>query len=87
MRSQILRDIVAGCAGALLVLALIGLPDHSTSSGAVAPGRHYKLLPDFNSRAELMPCLFTNLKQVADPHLTPCYTPVKPPRPAPVPSP
>jgi hypothetical protein len=26
MRIQILRDVVAGCAGALLVLAVIGLP-------------------------------------------------------------
>jgi hypothetical protein len=26
MRSQILRDVIAGCAGALAVAALIGLP-------------------------------------------------------------
>jgi hypothetical protein len=34
MSKQILRDVVAGCAGALVVLAIIGLPGRSASSTA-----------------------------------------------------
>jgi hypothetical protein len=48
MRSEILRDLIAGCAGALAVAALIGLP------GKPAAGLqtrlqfgHVKLLPYF----------------------------------------
>jgi hypothetical protein len=32
MRSQILRDVVAGCAGMLAVIAIIGLPSKSATS-------------------------------------------------------
>jgi hypothetical protein len=32
MRNEFLRDVMAGSAGVLLVLALIGLPEHHTAS-------------------------------------------------------
>ena len=31
MRNEFLRDVIAGSAGVLLVLALIGLPEHHTA--------------------------------------------------------
>jgi hypothetical protein len=54
MRSQILRDVVAGCAGALLVLAIIGLPRVSASSNVQmqvkpAPARCTMLLPAYKT--------------------------------------
>jgi hypothetical protein len=47
MRSEILRDVIAGCAGVLAVAALIGLP---TSRGGgqqqqQSPNRSVQLLP------------------------------------------
>jgi hypothetical protein len=52
MRSHILRDVVAGCAGVLAVVALIGLPGNSSRSGSVpaGPNRCVKLLPVYKGR-------------------------------------
>lgn len=91
MRSHILRDIVAGCAGALLVFALIGLPGQSLSSSSQQPTRAV-LLPAIIKTA---PCFFVS-PQVpgGNAHAVPCPLPAKPaplpakPAPAPrVPSP
>ncbi len=50
MRNEILRDVVAGCAGVLAVAALIGLPRESAPARAPADwqGQHYVLLPHFS---------------------------------------
>jgi hypothetical protein len=46
MRSEILRDVVAGCAGALAVAALIGLPGKPAAGQPPQFGR-VELLPYF----------------------------------------
>ncbi len=49
MRSEVLRDVVAGCAGVLAVAALIGLPGRaSTVQQPQFQYRHAELLPYFH---------------------------------------
>jgi len=84
MRSQILRDVVAGCAGALLVLAAIGLPGRS---GDPAQARSTQPQP-----AVLLPAFKCQGVPIARPlvnaHVTPCIlraaAPAPVARPAPV---
>ena len=56
MRSEILRDVIAGCAGVLAVAALIGLPGRP--SAASSPQFQY-------GRTELLP-YFRTVKPSAD---------------------
>lgn len=88
MRSHILRDIVAGGVGALLVLALIGLPGRPFSSGAAQPTR-YVLLPAYRSiKPGPAPCLFAQAQQSSvKANAQPCPRPPQPAGPPPVPSP
>jgi hypothetical protein len=56
MRSQILRDVIAGCAGALAVAALIGLPwKPAAGQQPQAQPRHYELLPYFRPLKPAVP--------------------------------
>jgi hypothetical protein len=49
MRSEVLRDVFAGCAGVLAVAALIGLPGKaSTGQQSQLQYRHAELLPYFH---------------------------------------
>ena len=49
MRSEVLRDVVAGCAGVLAVAALIGLPGRAaTGQQPQSQYRHVELLPYFH---------------------------------------
>jgi hypothetical protein len=55
MRSHILRDVVAGCAGVLAVVAVIGLPGSSsrTSSVPASQTRCVRLLPAYKGPARM----------------------------------
>jgi len=54
MRSPILRDVIAGCAGVLAVAALIGLPGRQ--SGPQLPDfTHAQLLPYFRTVKPTIP--------------------------------
>jgi hypothetical protein len=57
MRNQVLRDVLAGCAGVLAVAATIGLPRASApvQQQAQIPGQHYVLLPHFTRVAPTAP--------------------------------
>jgi hypothetical protein len=56
MRNEILRDVLAGCAGVLAVAATIGLPRASAPvQQAQLPGQHYVLLPHFSKVAPTAP--------------------------------
>ena len=48
MRNEFLRDVLAGSAGVLLVLAVIGLPKDATAAAPQVPaqGQGVKLLPE-----------------------------------------
>jgi cobalamin synthase len=50
MRNEILRDVLAGCAGVLAVAAVIGLPKGSASAHVPADWQvqHAVLLPHFS---------------------------------------
>ena len=50
MKNQVLRDVLAGCAGVLAVAAAIGLPRASAPAQQQAPlpAQHYVLLPHFS---------------------------------------
>jgi hypothetical protein len=49
MRSEVLRDVLAGCAGVLAVAALIGLPGRaSTGQQPQFQYQHAELLPYFH---------------------------------------
>jgi hypothetical protein len=50
MRNEVLRDVLAGCAGVLAVAAVIGLPNASAPAQQQArlPAQHYVLLPKFS---------------------------------------
>jgi hypothetical protein len=45
MRSEILRDVIAGCAGVLAVAALIGLPTSRAADQQRSQSRTAQLLP------------------------------------------
>jgi hypothetical protein len=45
MRSEILRDVIAGCAGVLAVAALIGLPTSRAGDLQQSQSRRAQLLP------------------------------------------
>jgi len=45
MRSEILRDVIAGCAGVLAVAALIGLPTSRAGDQQQSQNRPAQLLP------------------------------------------
>jgi hypothetical protein len=45
MRSEILRDVIAGCAGVLAVLVLIGLPTSRAAGQQQSQNGHAQLLP------------------------------------------
>jgi hypothetical protein len=51
MRNEFLRDVLAGSAGVLLVLAVIGLPKDATAAAPQVPaqGQGVKLLPYYTS--------------------------------------
>jgi hypothetical protein len=56
MRSEVLRDVVAGCAGVLAVAALIGLPGRaSTIQQPQFQYRHAELLPYFHRLKPTIP--------------------------------
>src|ERR1700684_3676269 len=56
MRSEVLRDVVAGCAGVLAVAALIGLPGRaSTDRQPQFQYRHAELLPYFHRLEPTIP--------------------------------
>ena len=49
MRSEVLRDVIAGCAGVLAVAVLIGLPGGATTGQQPqSQYRHAELLPYFH---------------------------------------
>jgi hypothetical protein len=50
MKNEVLRDVLAGCAGVLAVAAAIGLPNASAPAQQQAPppAQHYVLLPKFS---------------------------------------
>jgi hypothetical protein len=49
MRNEVLRDVLAGCAGVLAVAAAIGLPRASMPvQQPAAPAPQYRLLPYFS---------------------------------------
>jgi hypothetical protein len=49
MRNEVLRDVLAGCAGVLAVATAIGLPRASVpAQQPAAPAPQYKLLPYFS---------------------------------------
>jgi hypothetical protein len=50
MRNEVLRDVLAGCAGALAVAAVIGLPNGTVMARMRAESgvHHAVLLPDFS---------------------------------------
>jgi hypothetical protein len=50
MRNEVLRDVLAGCAGVLAVAAAIGLPNASAPAHQQAPlpTQHVVLLPKFS---------------------------------------
>jgi hypothetical protein len=50
MRNEVLRDVLAGCAGVLAVAAAIGLPNASAPAQqqAPVPAQHIVLLPKFS---------------------------------------
>jgi hypothetical protein len=49
MRSEVLRDVLAGCAGVLAVAVLIGLPGRAISGQQPqSQYRHVELLPYFH---------------------------------------
>ena len=52
MRNEILRDVLAGCAGVLAIAAAIGLPRASApiARHAAPSGQHYVLLPYYPAR-------------------------------------
>jgi hypothetical protein len=54
MRSEVLRDVVAGCAGVLAVAALIGLPGRAGSDQQQFQ-RHAELLPYFHRLTPTIP--------------------------------
>jgi hypothetical protein len=45
MRSEVLRDVIAGCAGVLAVAALIGLPTSRATDQQQSQSRPAQLLP------------------------------------------
>jgi hypothetical protein len=49
MRNEVLRDVLAGCAGVLAVAAAIGLPNASAPAQQQArlPAQHIVLLPKY----------------------------------------
>lgn len=57
MRNEVLRDVLAGCAGVLAVAAAIGLPTASapTQQQAPVPAQRYVLLPKFSPVAPKAP--------------------------------
>jgi hypothetical protein len=50
MRNEVLRDVLAGCAGVLAVAAAIGLPNASAPAQQQArlPAQHIVLLPKYS---------------------------------------
>jgi hypothetical protein len=59
MRNEVLRDVLAGCAGVLAVTAAIGLPTRSAPAQqqAPAPVHGYVLLPKFTRVAPTNPSI------------------------------
>ena len=56
MRSDVLRDVIAGCAGALAVAALIGLPGRAAmDQQPQLQYGHVKLLPYFHTVKSAIP--------------------------------
>jgi hypothetical protein len=57
MRNEILRDVLAGCAGVLAVAAAIGLPRASVAAQQPAPlpAPHYVLLPKLSRVGPTVP--------------------------------
>jgi len=49
MRNEFLRDVIAGSAGVLLVLAVIGLPKDLAAVPPQGPGQGARLLPYYSS--------------------------------------
>jgi hypothetical protein len=50
MRNEFLRDVIAGSAGVLLVMAVIGLPNHPAATARQEPAQwqDVKLLPYYS---------------------------------------
>jgi hypothetical protein len=75
MRNEILRDVLAGCAGVLLVAAAIGLPKDST---AARPGQEQV---QQLQNTELLPYYSSTLRHPLSPRIL--HQPVLPVRPTP----
>jgi len=72
MRNEFLRDAIAGSAGVLLVMGVIGLPNHpaATSPQEPAQWQDVKLLPYYTSNVHpRLPA--PRLRAPASGHLTP----------------
>jgi hypothetical protein len=58
MRNEVLRDVLAGCAGVLAVATVIGLPRASAHvQQPAAPAPQYKLLPYFSRQPNNCPAM------------------------------
>jgi hypothetical protein len=71
MRNEVLRDVLAGCAGVLAVAAAIGLPNASTPAQQQArlPAQHIVLLPKYSRTGPPVSMLSPPAPATAAPHM------------------